>query len=74
MLNGEPEDVPGVGDAAFLVVGTGKEFAKESVQAQGLVESGGQLFTVGITQLGEAPEAEVKTQATAGMKLVGSKL
>ncbi|MEJ7635393.1 DUF3558 family protein [Aeromicrobium sp.] len=74
VLEGEPQEVPGVGDTSFLVVGKGKSFAKEAFQAQGVIEAGGQLITVGITQLGEASEDEVTEQATAGMKLVGSKV
>ena len=73
VLNGEAADTPGLGDAAYLVVGTGKEFAKEQVQAQGVIESGGQLVTVGITQLGGAAESEVQSQAGAAMALVASK-
>jgi uncharacterized protein DUF3558 len=74
VLNGDPQDLPGLGDAAFLIVGKGKAFAKDSFQAQGVIEANGQLITVGITQLGGADEAEVQKQATAGMTLVGSKV
>ncbi|MDX6278489.1 MAG: hypothetical protein QOJ72_2617 [Nocardioidaceae bacterium] len=74
VLNGDPQDLPGLGDAAFLIVGKGKAFAKDSFQAQGVIEANGQLITVGITQLGGASEAEVQKQAAAGMNLVGSKV
>lgn len=73
-LEGEPQDVSGVGDAAYLVVGKGKLFAETQFQAQGAIETDGKLILVGITQLGDSPEAEVQSQAEAGMKLVGSKL
>lgn len=74
VLFGDAQDLPGLGDAAFLVVGKGKAFAKDSFQAQGVIESGGLVYTVGITQLGGATEAEVQTQASSGMELVASKL
>ena len=73
-LEGEPQDVAGVGDAAYVVVGKGKQFATTQFQAQGAIETNGKLILVGITQLGDSPEDEVRAQAEAGLKLVGSKL
>ncbi len=76
VLDGEPEDISGLGDGAFLVLGPLKGGGGESIQAQGSILSGTQLITVGITQLGGAAVTEdaVKAQADAAMKLVGSKL
>ncbi|MDR7085681.1 hypothetical protein J2X11_000520 [Aeromicrobium panaciterrae] len=76
VLDGEAEDVPGLGDGAFLVIGPLKGGGGESIQAQGSILSGTQLITVGITQLGGAAVTAdaVKAQADAGLKLVGSKL
>lgn len=76
VLDGEAEDVAGLGDGAFLVIGPLKGGGGESIQAQGSILSGTQLITVGITQLGGAAVTAdaVKAQADAAMKLVGSKL
>lgn len=76
VLDGEAEDVSGLGDGAFLVIGPLKGGGGESIQAQGSILTGTQLITIGITQLGGAAVTAdaVKAQAQAGMKLVGSKL
>ena len=76
VLDGDAQDVAGVGDGAFLVLGPLKGGGGESIQAQGAILDGDQLIVVGITQLGGAAVTEdaVKTQAEAGLKLVGSKL
>lgn len=76
VLDGEAQDVPGLGDGAYLVLGPLKGGGGESIQAQGAILDGNQLIVVGITQLGGAAVTEdaVAAQAEAGMKLVGSKL
>lgn len=76
VLDGEAEDVSGLGDGAYLVLGPLKGGGGESIQAQGAILAGDQLIVVGITQLGGAAITEdaVKAQIDAGMKLVASKL
>ncbi|GAA3519048.1 hypothetical protein GCM10022234_13220 [Aeromicrobium panaciterrae] len=76
VLDGEAQDLPGLGDGAYLVLGPLKGGGGESIQAQGAILSGDQLVVVGITQLGGAAVTEdaVRAQAEAGMKLVASKL
>ena len=76
VLDGEAEDVSGLGDGAFLVLGPLKGGGGESIQAQGGILAGDKIVVVGITQLGGAAVTEdaVKAQAEAGMKLAGSKL
>lgn len=76
VIDGDAEDVSGLGDGAFLVLGPLKGGGGESIQAQGTILDGDQLIVVGITQLGGAAVTEdaVRAQAEAGMQLVGSKL
>lgn len=76
VLDGDAEDISGLGDGAFLVLGPLKGGGGDSIQAQGTILDGDQLVVVGITQLGGAAVTEdaVKAQAEAGMKLVDSKL
>ena len=76
VLDGDAQDVSGLGDGAFLVLGPLKGGGGESIQAQGGILDGDQIYLVGITQLGGAAVTEdaVKAQAEAGMKLVDSKL
>ncbi|MEO6606357.1 MAG: DUF3558 family protein [Aeromicrobium sp.] len=76
LIDGEPTDITGLADGAFVVFGPLKGGGGESIQAQGAILDGDQLIFVGITQLGGADvtQDEVAAQAEAGMKLVGSKL
>ena len=70
-LSGDAEDVSGVGDAAFVVVG--KFAGGSNDQAQGVVAIKGQLVTVNITQASGLPAAQVHDAAVALLKLAASK-
>ena len=71
VMDGDAEDVPGIGDAAFVVVG--KVAGGSSDQAQGVVAVKGQLVTVYVSQASGLPAAKVHDTAVALLTLAAAK-
>ncbi|MCW2780066.1 MAG: hypothetical protein JWR35_515 [Marmoricola sp.] len=71
VISGSAEDIDGVGDAAFVVVG--KVAGGDNDQAQGVVQVGSQLITVFVQQGNGLPTEQVKKAAVDVLTLVASK-
>jgi hypothetical protein len=74
MIDGAAQALPGVGDAAYVVVGKGKVMAKTQQQAQGAVQRKGQFVGVTIAQLSDASAEKVSQAAIDTLKLVAGKI
>ena len=67
-VEGEPQDVPGIGSAAFVV--TGSMFGGPDVNAAGAVQVGGRIISVYLVQRSGLPEAKVRSLELDLLQLV----
>lgn len=71
MISGTPEDLPGVGDKAFLVVGT--MTGGSSQQGSGLVQAGETLVQITLLQSNDLGADDVKAMTTKLLHLAADK-
>jgi len=69
-VEGEPQDLPGIGDAAFVVTGTA--FGEPAVQGAGAVRVGNRIINVNLTQNTAMSAAAVKAMTIKLLKLAAS--
>jgi hypothetical protein len=67
-VEGEPQDVPGIGAAAFVV--TGSMFGGSDVQAAGAVQTGSRIISVFLEQRSGIAAGKVRTMETDLLRLV----
>lgn len=67
-VEGEPEDLTGIGSAAFVVTGT--MFGGADVQAAGAVRVGNRIISVFLVQRSAIPAAKVRTLEVGLLELV----
>lgn len=67
-VEGEPQDLPGIGSAAFVVTGT--MFGGSDVQAAGAVQVGNRIISVFLVQRSAIPAAKVRAFEVDLLKLV----
>jgi hypothetical protein len=67
-VEGEPQDVPGVGSAAFVV--TGSMFGGPDVNGAGAVQVGDRILSVYLAQRSGLPEPKVRALEVELLKLV----
>jgi hypothetical protein len=67
-VEGEPQDVPGIGSAAFVV--TGSMFGGPDVNAAGAVQVGSRIISVYLVQRSGLPEAKVRSLEVDLLELV----
>lgn len=66
-VEGDPEDLPSIGDAAFVVTGT--QFGGEDVQGAGAVRLGDRLVSVTLNQGDGLPAAKVRALVLGLLRL-----
>jgi hypothetical protein len=67
-VEGEPQDMPGIGSAAFVV--TGSMFGGPDVNAAGAVQVGSRIISVYLVQRSGLPEAKVRSLEVDLLELV----
>ncbi|WP_148046654.1 hypothetical protein [Nocardioides pocheonensis] len=67
-VEGDPQDVPGIGSAAFVI--TGSMFGGPDVNAAGAVQVGTRIVSVYLVQRSRLDEAKVRTLEVNLLKLV----
>ncbi|MCZ4497482.1 MAG: hypothetical protein JWQ74_35 [Marmoricola sp.] len=70
-VEGEPEDLPSLGDAAFVVTGTA--FGGEDLQGAGAVRLGDRLISVSVAQSDGLGRAKVRALVVGLLRLAASK-
>ena len=74
VIEGEPQDITGVGDSAYVLVGKSNQIGGDNLQAQAAVEIKGQYIVVTMTDFGDATAETMTKEATELIKLVASKV
>jgi len=69
-VEGEPQDLSGIGDAAFVVTGTA--FGEPAVQGAGAVKIGNRIINVNLTQSSGMTAASVKAMVVKLLKLAAA--
>lgn len=71
-VEGTPQDLTGIGDAAFVVTGTA--FGEPAIQGAGAVKVGDRLVNVTVSQAQGMSRAKVKALVVALLKVLATKL
>jgi hypothetical protein len=69
-VEGDPQDLSGIGDAAFVVTGTA--FGEPAVQGAGAVRVGNRIININLTQSAGMSAAAVKAMTIKLLKLAAS--
>lgn len=70
-VEGDPQDVPGIGDQAFVVTGT--SFGGTDLQGAGAVRIGDRLISVNLAQSAGLPRAKVRSLVLGLLRLAVSR-
>ena len=69
-VEGEPQDLTGIGDAAFVVTGTA--FGEPAIQGAGAVRVGTRIINVNLNQSGTMPSATVRAMMVKLLRLAAA--